>query len=145
MFVYIYAVAAKARREDDDDIVFMAKLDESLHRFNKRKSEAEAAAVASFSFETEDDLLPKGTDAENGGTVKTRKVKVCSAIPPKTSTLSLFLCYHRHPKHNPGPTLLHLPQETCPHTLSLIVQLPQRKPSHLRRAYLSKRLQFHHQ
>ena len=52
LFFYIYAVAAKSRAEDDDDY-FMAKLQESLRSFKKRKEEVKAVTLAAFSLDTD--------------------------------------------------------------------------------------------
>ena len=53
LFFYIYAVAAKSRAEDDDDDYFMAKLQESLRSFKKRKEEVKAVTLAAFSLDTD--------------------------------------------------------------------------------------------
>jgi hypothetical protein len=59
LFVYNYAVAAKNRRPEIDDIGFMAQLHHALGTFKQRKADAEAAANTAFDFDEEPSPPPK--------------------------------------------------------------------------------------
>jgi hypothetical protein len=72
-FVYLYAVAAKSRG-DDDDTVFMGQLQESLISFKRKKAASEAAAATAFTFDTEP--RPAPTDEKAEKKTKGQKAKV---------------------------------------------------------------------
>ena len=62
LFMYVYAVASKARTDDNDD-AFMAQLQQSLRSFHIHKSEA---ANTLFSFDTGADTSSKLAKGETG-------------------------------------------------------------------------------
>lgn len=100
LFIYVYAVAAKNRPEEEDDYEFMARLHDSLISFRKRKADAEAAAVAAFDFD--DGASTKGRNIRKGVEKKKSNIKVCHF----NKLLSLLTEINRN--HSPNPILVPL-------------------------------------
>jgi hypothetical protein len=73
LFLSIYAVAAKNRKEEDD-VDFMVQLRTALVAFKKRK--AEAKAVASLAFENEAGPSHQVEKGEKGEKKQKGKAKV---------------------------------------------------------------------
>jgi hypothetical protein len=89
MFVYVYAVAAKNRLDDDDDR-FMASLQDSLRAYKKRKAEVAETANTLFTFDNDAGPSSK-VEKKDSQKEKSENVKVCDSILSKIAiTLNIF-------------------------------------------------------